>query len=497
MEIEVRDSSLGVYLFSAKWVTLFDKNVLIAIWANRYQNHTTITLCTFDSGKCVHNYEQRYTLGGMKLWAEPEDYQDVKSFHTDTSFFILLPSQKPSGDIFTQIAKITVTPNLATAKVAFLSMAEYDVDKINYFDSKNNLIYYTAAAPNPTQKHLYVASANPNIIGQSRCVTCNVSPQNCSYHESSFSNNGNHFFMNCKGPGTPHVIMTSISSNFKNLAEYGRNPYLEKATTFSGVLPKVRFENITLRNGFVSQVKMLIPPSLETSSVDKRYPVLVDVYGGPGSQKATEEWLANNIDIYFASNPEYIVVFIDGRGSGNRGWKQKAPIYGNFGTVEVDDQIETIRRLLTKHKFMDKRRVAIWGWSYGGFVATKAIERDPKQTFRCAAAVAPVSHFKYYDATYTERYMGAASSDAYSETDLTKNVTAFHDINFLLVHGTADDNVHFQNTAVFVKALSDENVQFDLAVYTDDSHNLASSRWALYNKLSIFLSNCFNDKKLY
>jgi hypothetical protein len=97
----------------------------------------------------------------MKLWAEPEDYQDVKSFHTDSSFFLLLPSQKPSGDIFTQIAKITVTPNLATAKVAFLSMAEYDVDKINYFDSKNNLIYYTAAAPNPTQKHLYVASANP------------------------------------------------------------------------------------------------------------------------------------------------------------------------------------------------------------------------------------------------------------------------------------------------------------------------------------------------
>uniref|UniRef100_A0A914QFG2 Dipeptidylpeptidase IV N-terminal domain-containing protein n=1 Tax=Panagrolaimus davidi TaxID=227884 RepID=A0A914QFG2_9BILA len=140
MEIEVRDPSLGVYLFSAKWVTLFDKNVLIAIWANRYQNHTTLTLCTFDSGKCVHNYEQRYTLGGMKLWAEPEDFQDVKSFHTDSSFFLLLPSQKPSGDIFTQIAKITVTPNLATAKVAFLSMAEYDVDKINYYDSKNNLM---------------------------------------------------------------------------------------------------------------------------------------------------------------------------------------------------------------------------------------------------------------------------------------------------------------------------------------------------------------------
>ena len=98
------------------------------------------------------------------------------------------------------------------------------------------------------------------------------------------------------------------------------------------------------------------------TSMDHRYPVLVDVYGGPGTQKATEEWLSSNIDIYYASNPRYVVVFIDGRGSGNRGWKEKAPIYGNLGTVEVDDQIEAIRRLMAKHWFMDKHRVAIWGW---------------------------------------------------------------------------------------------------------------------------------------
>jgi dipeptidyl aminopeptidase/acylaminoacyl peptidase len=93
--------------------------------------------------------------------------------------------------------------------------------------------------------------------------------------------------------------------------------------------------------------------------------------------------------------------------------------------------------------------------------------------------------------------MGASSSDAYSETDLSRNVSAFHDINFLLVHGTADDNVHYQNTAVFAKVLTEENVQFDLSVYTDENHNLASSRWHLYNKLDLFFRKCFNEKKLY
>jgi len=135
--------------------------------------------------------------------------------------------------------------------------------------------------------------------------------------------------------------------------------------------------------------------------------------------------------------------------------------------------------------------VGIWGWSYGGFVSARVIQRDDNSTFKCAASVAPVSNFKYYDATYTERYMGAASSEAYEKTDLTLNVTAFHKAPYMLVHGTGDDNVHFQNTAEFAKALTDDNVQFDMMIYTDDSHNLGSGRWHLYNMLSRFFKKCF------
>jgi len=489
-DIQVNNHAQITYLFSANWITLHEQQVLVAVFGNRFQNHTTITLCIFESGKCINNYEQRYAMNGMTLWAEPEDYE-IK-FYSNNSYFVLLPHQRSNGNVYTQIARITVTSDLSTARVGFVPMGEYDVDKINYYNPKTHKIYYTAAAPTPLQRHLYISSIDSHLKSPDVCVTCNTSATNCTFHDTTFSSNGNDIFLNCKGPGTPHVILSSVSSNFSKIAELGRNPFLEKATEFQRVLPTVHFENVTLKNGHVAQTKMLLPPGLKMTSMEHRYPVLVDVYGGPGTQKATEEWLSSNIDIYYASNPRYVVVFIDGRGSGNRGWKEKAPIYGNLGTVEVDDQIEAIRRLMAKHWFMDKHRVAIWGWSYGGFVAARAIERDNKKTFRCAVSIAPVTNFKYYDATYTERYMGSASKHAYDETDLTRNVSAFHNTQFLLVHGTGDDNVHFQNSAIFSKALTDENVQFDFTAYTDDSHDLASSRWHLYNRMSNFLRRCFD-----
>ncbi|CAK5075786.1 unnamed protein product [Meloidogyne enterolobii] len=239
--------------------------------------------------------------------------------------------------------------------------------------------------------------------------------------------------------------------------------------------------------------------SLEEKRPEKRYPVLIDVYAGPGTQKVTEEWLsANMFDVFFASSLDYVVIFIDGRGSGHQGWRMKQPLYGNFGTVEIDDQIDTMRELLRLYPILDSKRVGIWGWSYGGFAAARAVQRDhsSNRTFQCAASVAPVSNFKYYDATYAERYMGEVGADAYERTDLTQDVRPFHNVSFMLAHGSADDNVHYQNTAEFVRALTEENVQFELMVYTDDSHNLSSVRWHLYTMIVQFLKKCFNGSKI-
>jgi len=148
---------------------------------------------------------------------------------------------------------------------------------------------------------------------------------------------------------------------------------------------------------------------------------------------------------------------------------------------------------LERHEYIDKSKVAIWGWSYGGFVSAHVIEQGGFKTFRCAASVAPVTNFRYYDATYTEKYLGLYNEADYVPTDLTRNVSAFKQVRYLLIHGTADDNVHFQNSATFIKALTAENVQFDLMVYPDSRHALANERAHLYTMLNRFFGECFSQ----
>uniref|UniRef100_A0A914DZS9 Uncharacterized protein n=1 Tax=Acrobeloides nanus TaxID=290746 RepID=A0A914DZS9_9BILA len=348
-EEEILDSSKAlcqiVYLFSASWIELYETSVFVAVWANRYQNMTTITLCSFDSGKCIKNFEQKYSFGAFRMWAEPDDYS-IK-FYTRDSYFVLLPHRRANNNVYTQIARVSVKPDFSTGRETFLQMGDYDVEKIHAFDDENSKIYFTAAAPIPSQRHLFVTHAKAELDNAitANCITCQMET-NCTFHEVNFSPRGKNFYLNCKGPGTPHMMLSSIESNFSILGEYGRNSALESMIR-SHLFPRVLYENVTLSNGHVSMVKMLLPYGLDRQAVDKHYPVLVDVYGGPGTQKVTEEWFSNNIDIYFASSKEYVIVFIDGRGSGYRGWRQKQPLYGNLGTVEVDDQIETISYALT------------------------------------------------------------------------------------------------------------------------------------------------------
>uniref|UniRef100_A0A915N2Q5 Uncharacterized protein n=1 Tax=Meloidogyne javanica TaxID=6303 RepID=A0A915N2Q5_MELJA len=268
------------------------------------------------------------------------------------------------------------------------------------------------------------------------------------------SNNGENVYT--------HLACINVSHGLergREILDFGRNEALEQAL-HAYRLPSVHFTNIKLKNGIESLVKILVPygVSLEEKRPEKRFPVLIDVYAGPGTQKVTEEWLsANMFDVFFASSMDYVVVFIDGRGSGHQGWRMKQPLYGNFGTVEIDDQIDTMRELLRLYPILDSKRV---------------------------------------DATYAERYMGEVGADAYERTDLTQDVRPFHNVSFMLAHGSADDNVHYQNTAEFVRALTEENVQFELMVYTDDSHNLSTVRWHLYTMIVQFLKKCFNGSKI-
>uniref|UniRef100_A0A8R1XPH9 Uncharacterized protein n=1 Tax=Onchocerca volvulus TaxID=6282 RepID=A0A8R1XPH9_ONCVO len=483
MDIVIGDKSLSTYLFSISWISLYNEDLLIAVFANRYQNITSITICTFDSGNCVLNSKQHYTIAGHKLWAEPENFR-IQHFSND-SYFVNLPGHTTSGEIFTQIARVTVPKNYTNGRAIFLTWNDYDATSIIGYNEKSKLVYFMAASPLPSQRHMYAVSYYATKNDKPACVTCGIIP-NCTFQDVRFSMDMDKYILSCRGPGVPRAYYSSISSNnslIEELTDWKKleQKYEEKA------LATMRYENFTL----IAIVKMLLPPDFDQTVLDIKYPVIVSVYNGPGSQTVTEEITPNTLDMFLASNTKYIVICIDARGSGMRGWKYKEPIYGHLGTVEIDDQIEAVKILASKHRFIDSKHIAIWGWSYGGFVSAHVVERDTNHLFKCAVSIAPVTDFKFYDATYTERYMGGASELAYEQANLIRNVSMFKEVKFLLVHGMADDNVHLQNSAQLIRALGEQNIQFQLMVYPDASHSLIWARQHLFTMLTEFFEKCF------
>uniref|UniRef100_A0A7N6AFR9 Uncharacterized protein n=1 Tax=Anabas testudineus TaxID=64144 RepID=A0A7N6AFR9_ANATE len=291
------------------------------------------------------------------------------------------------------------------------------------------------------------------------CLTCAMQTENCQYNSAYFSNNASFYRLSC-----------SERKHLENNDEF---------KTFESLL----FVFLT-----DLWYQMFLPPGFDKS---KKYPLLIDVYAGPCSQKADFIYRVS-WSTYLASTEKIIVASFDGRGSGYQGDKLMHEIYKRLGTYEVEDQITAAKEFL-KMGFIDKDRVAIWGWSYGGYV-TSMVLGSGSGVFKCGMAVAPVSKWEYYDSIYTERYMREPSENLhfYTNSTVTERAKNFHSVQYLLVHGTADDNVHFQQAAEISEALVDEQVDFEAMWYTDKDHGLTgSANKHVYTHMAHFLQRCF------
>jgi len=219
---------------------------------------------------------------------------------------------------------------------------------------------------------------------------------------------------------------------------------------------------------------------------NRKYPVMMYQYSGPGSQLVSDRFGMDWSD--YLATEGYILVCVDGRGTGGRGEEFKKMTYGNMGYYESIDQIET-GKYLQSLPFVDSKRIGIWGWSYGGYMSSLCLFKAP-EVFSMAIAVAPVTNWRYYDTIYTERFMGLPQDNpsGYDDNSPTSHVDGLKG-KLLLVHGSADDNVHIQNTFDLADRLIKAGKQFDMMIYPDKNHSIygGNTRIQLYNLLTNYV----------
>uniref|UniRef100_A0A5S6QEI9 Uncharacterized protein n=1 Tax=Trichuris muris TaxID=70415 RepID=A0A5S6QEI9_TRIMR len=478
------------YLFCVNWVqsSSGSSESLLVVWANREQNSVFISYCKAPDYVCILNFNQKYD----DLWAEPSHYRI--RFAEENQYYVILPQMVEDLSDgreyrYSHVAQITIPVSGQNGKATFLTHGPWEVTKIVGFSKKESRIFFVAARPYPRQRHLYSVSAIHN--GDSPvCLTCNLTKSGCSYVDALFSRDGGHYILYCQGPDIPSVHLFTVGSETPLYTVESNLPLRKYFGT--KLFPNIQYKDVKLHNGYTALMKVLYPPDFEEQSNKDFLPAVLKVYGGPNSQSVLER-LDFSFDTYLASNRKYVVVYIDGRGSSARGSKYTSSVYKNLGVAEIQDQIEAFKIFISQSTLVDRQKTAVWGWSYGGFSTARIVQMNGFQTFRCAISVAPVTNFRFYDAAYTERYMGLYKDNiiGYDRTNLAKNVTAFGLGKYLLVHGSFDDNVHYQNTAAFVDALTAQNIKFQMMVYTNEKHSISNRRMHLNTLMDDFLVNCF------
>ncbi|XP_038607566.1 dipeptidyl peptidase 4 isoform X2 [Tachyglossus aculeatus] len=465
------------YLSEVTWVN----NETVAIqWLRRIQNYSVMTIC---------NYRRPESR-----WSCPVDQQ-----HVETSTTGWIGRFGPSTPYFTSDGKsfYKIVSNTEGYKhihrfyvnnqsVEAITTGTWEVIGIEALTNDHMYFISNEYKGMPGGRNLYkIQFSKPS---NRQCLSCELDSNRCQYYFASFSKDAKYYQLTCSGPGLPlYTLHSSIDDKELRILENNTELY----NMLKDVqMPSKILDYITLNNTKF-WYQMILPPHFDKS---KEYPLLIDVYAGPCSQKADATYKLNWATS-LASSEHIIVASFDGRGSGYQGDTIMHAINRRLGTYEVDDQIEAARQF-SKMGFVDKKRIAIWGWSYGGYVTSMVLGAG-SDVFKCGIAVAPVSRWEYYDSIYTERYMGLPTKEDnlehYEKSTVMSRAENFKRVEYLLIHGTADDNVHFQQAAQISKALVDAEVDFQAMWYTDKDHGIdGTAHQHIYTHMNHFIKQCFS-----
>lgn len=344
-----------------------------------------------------------------------------------------------------------------------VTQGNWDVLSISAVDTSGGWVYYIASPENPTQRYLHRARLDgtgaPERLSPAQ-------PGSHGYNMSAGARFAFHTFSSFGNPAITELVSLPGHGVVRPLVE---NTQLRQRVAALRRGPSEFFQ-VDVGGGTRLNGWMIKPPDFDAS---RRYPVLFFVYGGPGSQTVLDSWGGSTwLWHSMLAQKGYIVASVDNRGTGARGRDFMKVIYGQLGVIETQDQIAAARAI-GRWSFVDSTRLGIWGWSYGGFMSLNGITQGA-DVYRAAIAVAPVTHWKYYDNIYTERYNGlpqqnAAGYDRGSPITYARNLRG----ELLIVHGTGDDNVHAQNTEAMVNALVAANRPFHLMEYPNRTHSIS------------------------
>lgn len=354
-----------------------------------------------------------------------------------------------------------------------VTKGNWDVTRLIGYDEKSGTTYYESAEESPLRRSVYQidAKGKKTKLSQKEGTNSAVFSANYAYYVNRFSN-----------VNTPMQITVCETKKNQVLRTLQDNAALTKTLAQLAYSPK-EFFTITTASGYELNAWMVKPKDFDES---KKYPVMMTQYGGPNSQQVLDvfgfDW-----EQYLAAKG-IIVVCVDGRGTGARGEAFRKCTYLKMGLYESQDQVEAAQAL-GKLPYVDKDRMAIWGWSFGGYNTLMALTVG-KGTFKVGIAVAPPTDWRYYDTVYTERFMRTPQENeqGYNETSPMRRVNELQG-KLLLIHGSADDNVHFLQSIQYAEALVQANKQFDMHIYKDRDHGIygGNTRLHLYTKMSNYL----------
>lgn len=337
----------------------------------------------------------------------------------------------------------------------------YDITSVYGYDPKTGDVYYQAAALGATDRQVYVTHKNGKTVRLT---------DREGWNTAFFSGDFQYFVNTWSDYNTPYVFTTRTREG-KLINTIEDNKAVKQLVSDYGFCKREPF-SFTTSEGVVLNGWMVKPKNFDAN---KKYPVIMHQYSGPGSQQVTNSWSAGSMgqggafDSYLAQEG-FIVVSVDGRGTGGRGSEFEKCTYLNLGNLESKDQVETAL-YVGSLPYVDKDRIGIWGWSYGGFNTLMSMS-EGRGVFRAGVAIAPPTNWKYYDSVYTERYMRTPKEnpDGYA-TNPIERASKLHGA-LLICHGTADDNVHPQNTYEYSEALVQADKDFRELFYTNRNHSI-------------------------